>query len=320
MNLGIKSMSKYPIHEDFKKYENFKVSMSPKFLAFANWLLKIYSNHMKLKPGIKSKSLKIKGYKNELIDVKIFEPENIGANAPCLIYFHGGAFAMRSAPFHTNLICEYAFGASCKVVFVDYRLANKFPFPVGLEDCYSAFAWVQENAETLGIDLDRIALGGDSAGGGLALGISLLARDRKAGKICFQLLVYPVTDSRMITDSMKNFTDTPIWNSILTKKMWDMYLKDGLGDYKKEYISPIETESLKELPDTYIEVAQFDCLRDEGIEFAKALVKSGVKVELFETIGTIHGFEIAEKSEVVKESVYRRIDALKRNFYKEEAK
>lgn len=313
-------MSKYPIHDDFKKYENFKIPMSPVFLALTNRLLKIYSNHMKLKPGIKSEALRIKGYGDELIDVKIFEPENIGENAPCLIYFHGGAFAMRSAPFHTNLICDYAIGASCKVVFVDYRLANKFPFPVGLEDCYSTFLWVCENSKRLGINPSKIAIGGDSAGGGLALGVTLLARDRGGKLPCFQFLVYPVTDSRMITDSMKNFTDTPLWNSILTKKMWKMYLRDGLGEYKKEYISPIEAESLKEMPDTYIEVSQFDCLRDEGIEFAKKLEKSGVSVELFETIGTIHGFEIAEKSKVVKESVVRRIDALRKIFNKEEEK
>ena len=178
-------MNKYPIHEEFKKYENFKVSMSPGFLAISNFLLKAYSNHMKLKDGIKSKRLKIKGYRNDFIDVKVFEPENIEENAPCLVYFHGGAFAMRSAPFHTNLLCDYSIGAKCKVVFVDYRLANKSPFPFGLEDCYSTYRWAYDNAESLGINKEKIAVGGDSAGGNLAIGVTLLARDRKIKMPCF---------------------------------------------------------------------------------------------------------------------------------------
>lgn len=304
-------MSKYPIHEDLKKYENFKIPISKFSLSITNWLLKLSFKYLKLQPGISKRQVKIEGYKNELIDVTIFEPEDVEEKSPCLVYFHGGAFAMRSAPFHTNLICSYAIGAKCKVVFVDYRLANRFPFPVGLEDCFSAYKWVREFAETLGVDKARIAIGGDSAGGALALGVSLLARDRDVMLPCFQILIYPVTDSRMITETIKNFTDTPIWNSKLTKEMWKMYLRNGIGDYKKEYSSPIEAESLKEMPKTYIEVAEFDCLRDEGLEMAKALEASKVEVELFETKGTFHGFEIAEKSEIVKMSVDKRIEALR---------
>jgi len=140
-----------------------------------------------------------------------------------------------------------------------------------------------------------------------------MARDRKAPRICFQMLIYPVTDARQITESIKNYTDTPLWNSRLTKKMWKLYLKDGVPD-NREYASPMEAMSFENLPDAYVEVSEFDCLRDEGIAYAEALQKSGVNVELNKTIGTIHGFEIAEKSEIVRESVARRIEALKKAF------
>jgi len=227
---------------------------------------------------------------------------------------HGGAFALKAAPYHKNLACEYALKTPCKVIFVDYRLAPKYAFPVGVEDCYAAFEWVCKNSEVLGIDKNRIAIGGDSSGGALAAAVSLMARDRKAPSICFQMLIYPVTDARQITESIKNYIDTPMWNSKLNHKMWKLYLKDGVH-CDREYASPMEAISLENLPDSYIEVSEFDCLRDEGINFAEALQKSGINVELHKTIGTVHGFDIAEKSEIVRQSVAKRIMALKKNFY-----
>jgi len=186
-------------------------------------------------------------------------------------------------------------------------------FPVGVEDCFAALEWIDQNAEGIGIDSNKIAIGGDSAGGALAAAVCLMARDRKASKICFQMLVYPVTDARQITESVKEFVDTPLWNAKLNQKMWQLYLGHG-GHSNKEYASPMEAISLENLPDAYIEVAEFDCLRDEGINFAEALKKNGIHVELNRTIGTIHGFEIAEDSEIVRQSVKKRVEALKNAF------
>lgn len=121
----------------------------------------------------------------------------------------------------------------------------------------------------------------------LELKIALMARDRKAQSICFQMLINPVTDVRQITESIKNYIDTPMWNSILNRKMWKLYLKDGVH-CNREYASPIEAISLENLPDSYI--------------------------EFYKTIGTVHGFDIAEKSEIVRQSVAKRIIALKKAF------
>jgi len=118
---------------------------------------------------------------------------------------------------------------------------------------------------------------------------------------------------RQITESIKDYTDTPMWNSKLNEKMWKLYLKDGVHT-NREYACPMEATSLENLPDSYIEVSEFDCLRDEGINLAEALQKNGIHVELYKTIGTVHGFDIAEKSEIVYQSVARRIEALKKVF------
>jgi acetyl esterase/lipase len=132
---------------------------------------------------------------------------------------------------------------------------------------------------------------------------------------CFQLLIYPATDSRRESESMKNFTDVPLWNSRLCEKIARMYMPEN-PSLPKWYSSVIEAPSLEGLPPAYIEVADYDCLRDEGIAFAKKLQKAGVTITLNETKRTIHGYDIEEENEIVKESVAKRIKALSDAFYK----
>jgi len=306
-------MSKYKIHADFVKYEKIQLPLAPWVLPILNGVISTGFNMVKLTEGVKSTKHTIPGYQGSLIDITIYEPNNIKNDAPCLVYLHGGAFILKASPYLKTLVCTYVLKTPCKVVYVDYRLAPKYAFPVGLEDCYAAFEWVHHNAKELGIDKNKIAIGGDSAGGALAAAVNLMALDRNTSTACFQLLIYPVTDARQQTESIRKYIDTPLWNSRQTEKMWKLYLKDEIPD-KKEYASPVEAESLENMPAAYIEVAEFDCLRDEGINFAEALQKNGVQVELNKTTGTIHGFEIAESSELVHQIVAKRIEALKKAF------
>jgi acetyl esterase len=311
-------VSKYNLNRDLKKYANIQFPLPPMLLPLTNSLLARSNTIIKPIDGVRLTRRKIPAYQNIAIELSIFEPDDRAQREPCLIYLHGGAFAMKAVPVHMILMCEYAAKTPCKIVFVDYRLAPKYAFPVGLEDCYAAFEWVCQHSEELGIDPGRIAVGGDSAGGALAAGLALMARDRNALKLCFQMLIYPVTDARQITESVKTFTDTPMWNSVQNEKMWKQYLKDGIPG-KREYASPMEAPSFANLPPAYVEVSEFDCLRDEGISYAQALQQAGVAAELNKTVGTIHAFEIAMKSEIVRESIARRVDALKRAFYPEAA-
>ncbi|OAB27033.1 alpha/beta hydrolase [Paenibacillus macquariensis subsp. defensor] len=307
-------MSKYNIHSDFDIFAKRTLPLNPLLLPILNKLIARSVNKHKSANGMNVTKEVISGYKDGKVELTIFEPKGIQKNAPCLIYIHGGAFVLKGAPSHIHLVCEYASKTPCKVIFVDYRLAPKYAFPYGVEDCYAAFEWVCEHADVLGIDNNRIAIGGDSAGGALAAAVTLMARERKAPRICFQMLLYPVTDERQITESIKKYTDTPMWNSVLNEKMWKLYLKNGV-DGNREYASPMEASSFENLPDAYVEIAEFDCLRDEGIHYAESLQKSGIQVELYQTKGTIHGYDVAVKSEIVKQSVERRIEALKIAFH-----
>lgn len=306
-------MSKYNIHNDFKKYEYMKLSLSPLLLPLINSYITKSLNKIEPPEGVQETKKKILGYQNGSIELTIISPTDIRENAPCLIYYHGGAFALKAAPYHKNLLYQYAIKTPCKVIFVDYRLTPEYAFPVAVEDCYAAFQWVCENAEVFGIDKNNIAVGGDSAGGALTAAVTLIARDRKAPGICFQMLIYPVTDARQTTESMKKYVDTPMWNSKLNKKMWEIYLRDGIHS-NREYASPMEAASLANLPNAYVEVAEYDCLRDEGINYAEALRQSGITVELYQPKGTIHGFEMAEDSDIVNLSITKRVAALKEAF------
>ena len=306
-------MSKYNIHADLIKYEKIQLPLSPWVLPILNGVISAGFDMVKLTGGVKSSKHSIQGYQGGQIDITIYEPANLHKDAPCLVYLHGGAFVLKASPFLKTLVNAYVLETPCKVVYVDYRLAPKHAFPVGVEDCYAAFEWVHQHADELGIDDKRIAIGGDSAGGNLSVAVNLMALDRNSPTACFQLLIYPVTDARQKTESIKQFFDTPLWNSKQTEKMWKLYLKDGMED-NRAYASPMEADTLEHMPATYLEVAEFDCLRDEGIAFAEALLKSGVQVELNKTIGTVHGFEIAEKSELTQQIVANRIRALKNAF------
>lgn len=247
------------------------------------------------------------------IKALLYEPKGCKGSLPLLVYYHGGGFVYKAAPYHFRLVKEYCVRASCKVLMVDYRLAPKNPFPIPLKDCYAALRWVINNSDMIGADQSKIAIGGDSAGGNLAAGVALMARDNELIKPCGQMLIYPVTDRRMNTLSMKKYTDTPIWNAVLSKKMWQIYLPSAGAD-SIEYASPIEAEDLSGLPPAYIETAEFDSLHDEGVMYAQALQTAGNPVELNETKGTIHGFEMAEKSKITANSVQRRVAFLKRVF------
>jgi acetyl esterase/lipase len=307
-------MRKYNIHTDFIKYEKIQLPLSPWVLPLLNGVISAGFNMVKLPEGVKSTQHTIQGYQGGLIEINIYEPINIQKDAPCLVYLHGGGFVLKASPYLKTLVSTYALETPCKVVYVDYRLAPKYAFPVGVEDCYAAFEWVHKHADKLEIDKMRIAIGGDSAGGNLAAAVNLMALDRSTPLACFQMLIYPVTDARQQTESIKNYIDTPLWNSRQTEKMWKLYLKDGLPENRK-YASPMEAASLVNMPASYVEVAEFDCLRDEGINFAEALQKSGVQVELNKTPGTVHGFEIAEKSELVHQIIANRIEVLQKAFY-----
>ncbi|MCL4104232.1 UNVERIFIED_CONTAM: hypothetical protein GTU68_035094 [Idotea baltica] len=233
---------------------------------------------------------------------------------PCLIYYHGGGFAMTYGGPHINMCQRYADETGCTVVFVDYRLMPKHPFPGGVDDCYLVLEWVLDNAQRLGIDSSRIAVGGDSAGGALAASVSQMSLDRGTEKLCGQMLIYPVADSECKTRSATEFTDTPIFNSISNHRMWQAYLCNYVESGIPKYASPIHRENFSGLPPAYVETAEFDPLHDEGLAYAERLGEAGISVEVNDTKGTVHGYDAVAKTAISEDSMHRRIAFLKAVF------
>lgn len=305
--------TKYPIHPDFKKWANMNPPLNKAALPAMQRLMGLLFTRERSTADVTVERKVIPVGSGGTIRALWYCPKDVGGNVPCLLYYHGGGFVIPAAPYHYSLAKEYAQRAHCKVLFVDYRLAPKFPFPTAPEDCYSAYVWAAANAGDLSIDTSRIAVAGDSAGGALATVVCLMAKERGQITPCGQMMMYPVTGIGMETESMKKYTDTPMCNSRDAEKYDKLYRPDSSAG-KLEYASPIQAESLACLPAAYIETAEFDCLRDGGILYAGRLREFGVPVELHNTEGTIHGFDIVLDSPIVRDCVDQRIAFLKKVF------
>lgn len=295
---------KYKIDKELRTVSWLKIPVTTKLLPFMNLGMKLFTCKSDARVNVKKEE--IAGYQNQKIPVYVIEPKHASGVLPCMVIFHGGGFLLKASDTHYELAKEYAEKLSCKVIYPDYRLAPKYPYPVPVEDCFQTYRWVLENKDSLQIDDSKIVIAGDSAGGNLAAAVTLMARDRGLKMPAGAMLIYPVTDRRMQTDSMKQYTDTPVWDARLSAMMWKAYLGEQEPE-PVEYASPLEAETLADFPATYVEVAEFDCLRDEGIAFYERLRESGISAVLHEVKNACHGYERAIQSEMVHTCMERRI-------------
>jgi acetyl esterase len=251
------------------------------------------------------------------VPVRVYTPAGRAGPLPALLYIHGGGFILGDLDsFHAG-VARIAAEVGAVAVSVDYRLAPEHPFPAGLEDCYAALVWTVEHAADLDIDTGRVAVGGESAGGGLAAAVALLARDRGGPALCFQYLGVPVLDDRLDTPSMTAFVDTPLWNRPKAALSWKYYLsgpttvdgRDGL-----RYAAPARAEDLSGLPPAYVTTCEFDPLRDEGLQYAMRLLQAGVSTEVHNYPGTFHGSTAIAEAAVSKRMAADQLDALRRGM------
>ena len=208
---------------------------------------------------------------------------------PALVYFYGGGWALGNLDTSDGVCRALANRAGCLVVAAGYRLAPEWRFPAAVEDCHAATAWLRAHADQVGADADRIAVGGDSAGGNLAAAVALLARERGDVALAGQLLVYPNTDHRADTASLREATHPAMFNRTSVAWYWSHYLaeeKDGLNPLA----SPLRAPSLAGLPPALVITAEYDPLRDEGEAYANRLASEGVPTELVRYDGMAHGF------------------------------
>jgi len=309
--------TKYPISKEFFPFNKFTPPMNPWFVKLAQKGMKV-PKFLWNDPELTVESRMLPGYQEGEFEVFIITPKGLSEPAPCLVNIHGGGFVLEGYDSHYRMAMTYAKEACCKVVYVRYRLAPKHPFPTPHEDCYAALCWVHACAEELCIDRKRIGICGDSAGGTLAAVSCMMARDRGTEiRPLFQLLVYPSLDGRNCSESFRKYTDTPMWNSTLSKKVGPMFGKD-LSSMPRAYRSPVEAESHAKLPPAYIEVAEFDCLHDDGVLYAQLLREAGIEVEFHEAKGTMHGFDTVFNAPTSQKMIARRIAYMKRMFEKVE--
>ena len=232
-----------------------------------------------------------------------------GTGRSCVFWIHGGGYLFGSALTRDLRLERWATTFECVVVAVDYRLAPENPYPAPLEDCHAALCWTANHADDLGIDAARIVVVGASAGGGLAAGLTLLARDRAEVAVAHQVLMYPMIDDRNVTAS-SHIVGTPVWSRAANLLGWRAYLGREPGDDDVPvYAAPARAADLASLPPTFIGVGNLDVFRDEDIEYALRLLAAGVPTELHVYPGAVHGFEVIIPTAAVSQRCQRDLDA-----------
>lgn len=304
----------YDIDKDFKKWSKINPPIN-KFVApilqfFLKPLMSFEKSSRECK--VEHKVVVINSKKIRFLE---YTPEGLESNANCLIYYHGGGYMLPAAPYHYKNVRQYATACACKVFVPDYPLSPKNKFPVAIDVCFKFYEYILANVQNFGVSKDKIAVGGDSAGASLASIVCMLASDNGVTVPLAQMLIYPVVGTATPTSSMLEFDDTGMCNNRDFEKYSKLYFASE-EDKNSKYSSSLNHNNLALYPPTYIETAEFDCLRDEGKLFAKELLRCGVEVTEHHTQKTIHGYDIVQDSPIVKQSILKRVKFLNNQFGK----
>lgn len=208
---------------------------------------------------------------------------------PCLLWMHGGGYVLGDA--EDLQAKQLAFDLDITVVSVEYRLAPEHPFPAGLDDCWKALSWLSANAEVLGIDAGRLAIGGASAGAGLAAGLALRVRDEQGPDLALQLLLYPMLDNLHASESGKIETH-PVWSRKTSFSAWEMYLGGAPGDAAPMYAAAARCADVGGVAPAYICVGTEDLFYGEDDRYAERLTAAGVACELAVFPGLYHAADV----------------------------
>lgn len=230
---------------------------------------------------------------------------------PAIVHTHGGGFISLTAMSSMTMLAAYVSQTGVPILTIDYRLAPEHPYPVPLEDCWTSLQWIRSHADELSIDLSRLAVMGESAGGGLAASMALMARDRELSPpLAKQILVYPMIDDRTRSN---HAGELAMWDENDNITGWTAYLGADVGsDRVSSYAAPARTTSVEGLPPLYLECGQLDIFVHEDIEYARRFVAANIQTDCHIYAGLPHGFEgLAPTSTVVQQVFANRIRAMK---------
>ena len=250
------------------------------------------------------------------VRLRIYKPKAIRTPTPVLIWLHGGGYVI-GKPEMDDLRCtEYVRELGITVVSVNYRRAPKHPFPAALDDSYTALKWVAAQAQQLGIDAQRIAIGGGSAGSGLAAALAQLAHDRQGVKPIFQLLIYPMLDDRTALRSDIDDSNNVTWTQKLNRFGWESYLRQPCGAQDvPAYAVPARRADLSGLPPAWIGVGSLDIFHDEDVAYAQRLTACGIACEMNIVPAAFHGFDVFNPQLPIVQAFWQsQIAALKKHL------
>lgn len=252
------------------------------------------------------------------LDIYWFDPMPGEKDRPALLYIHGGGMVLGSAHEMSASPAAFATGLGIKVASVEYRLAPETAFPGPQEDCYAALVWLRENCDELGVGKDRIAVCGESAGGGLAAAVAQIARDSGGPNIAAQFLIYPMLDHRTGSSNCPYVNDSSgefVWNRVSNQFGWESLRGDYTpDDHRKGWFSPSLAANLSDLPPAWIGVGGLDLFLDEDIDYARRLANAGVSVEFHCYRGAFHGFTNVPNAGVAKACLRDLHEAIKRQL------
>ena len=227
------------------------------------------------------------------VGLMLYRPNGRADPTGCILHIHGGGFVAGSAAALEPLHRQLAYDLGCAILSVEYRLAPEATYPCAIEDCYAALLWLVGNADAVGVDPTRIGVMGESAGGGLAAALALMARDRGGPRLAFQHLIYPMLDDRTCMAEPDPHAGEFIWTAASNAFGWRSLLgTEPGGPDVSPYASPARAANLAALPPTYIATCALDLFVDENIDYARRLGRSGVPIEFHIYPGAFHGFDI----------------------------
>lgn len=245
--------------------------------------------------------------------MRIYTPEGATAPLPAILHMHGGGYVMGSV--RTNHLANIELSASVMAVIisVDYRLAPETAAPGAVEDCYAALCWLHDSAARLGIDPARIAVRGESAGGGLAAALALLARDRGGPFIAHQNLIYPMLDDRTCITRLADHLGAFVWTPQANEFGWRALLGRAPGSADiSAYAAPARAQDLTALPPAFIAVGALDLFLVEDMEYARRLIEAGVATEMHVYPGAYHGFDVLPDAPPVRQMKRDALAALRK--------